>query len=71
MSTTANLGLTKPTVGGSDSTWGNTLNANFDLLTTQLLTRQCLLAALLCGLVRLQRYRQGGHYAMAQTAHQT
>ena len=34
MSTTANLGLTKPTVGGSDSTWGNTLNANFDLLDT-------------------------------------
>ena len=34
MSTTANLGLTKPTVGGSDNTWGNTLNANFDLLDT-------------------------------------
>ena len=34
MSTTANLGLTKPTVGGSDSTWGNTLNSNFDLLDT-------------------------------------
>ena len=53
MSTTANLGLTKPTVGGSDNTWGNTLNANFDLLDTAVSTRQCLLVALLCGLVRL------------------
>ena len=35
MSTTANLGLTKPTVGGSDSTWGNTLNSNFDLLVSK------------------------------------
>ena len=34
MSTTTNYGLTKPTVGGRDSTWGNTLNANFDLLDT-------------------------------------
>ena len=34
MSTTANLGLTKPTVGGSDSTWGSSLNANMDLLDT-------------------------------------
>ena len=34
MSTTANLGLTKPTVGGSDNTWGNALNANMDLLDT-------------------------------------
>ena len=34
MSTTTNYGLTKPTVGGSDSTWGNTLNSNFDLLDT-------------------------------------
>ena len=38
MSTTANLGLTKPTVGGSDSTWGNTLNANFDALDTAINT---------------------------------
>lgn len=34
MSTTTNLGLTKPTVGGSDNTWGNALNANMDLLDT-------------------------------------
>ena len=34
MSTTTNLGLTKPTVGGSDSTGGNTLTANMDLLDT-------------------------------------
>ena len=34
MSTTTNLGLTKPTVGGSDNTWGNALNTNMDLLDT-------------------------------------
>ena len=30
--TTPNLGLTKPDVGGSDDTWGEKLNANFDLI---------------------------------------
>lgn len=31
---TPNLGLTKPDVGASDDTWGDKLNANFDLLDT-------------------------------------
>ena len=58
MSTTANLGLTKPTVGEATQL-GEIRSINFDLLDTAL-TRQCLLVALLCGLVRLQRYRQVG-----------
>ena len=32
MSTTANLGIAKPTVGGSLNTWGDTTNAAFDSL---------------------------------------
>jgi hypothetical protein len=34
--TTPNYGLTKPDVGGSDDTWGEKLNVNFDILDTTL-----------------------------------
>lgn len=31
-STTPNLGLTKPTVGGDDNTWGTLLNKDLDII---------------------------------------
>ena len=37
--TTPNLGLLKPTVGGDDDAWGGHLNANADTLDTQTATK--------------------------------
>lgn len=36
--TTTNYGLTKPSIGGSDDTWGDKLNANLDLIDAALKT---------------------------------